>query len=76
LTTYRREDGDILTKKEVARDLATTISELEDLLASTKAIQADFLAGKLETGSSYLSFGIVIECGYDRTGPSPVYVEE
>lgn len=70
---YVREDGTELTEAEVLEDLNVTIKELEAQLASARrfkiGVQTETLTSE-GSEDSYLSFGIVTEEGYDRTGPS------
>ncbi len=72
---FKRDDGEELTKEEVLQDLNATIKELRNLLTDTCAFLAKVETGMLREGESYLSFSIVAEEGYDRTGPSFVTAE-
>ena len=52
------------------------IVELEAHLHQMREFKTYLEADTLKADNHYLSFGIVIEAGYDRTGPSFVTVEE
>lgn len=68
-------DGVEHTKEEVLEDLEVSIAELQSQLNQALAFRAALREGLLTREDGYLSFGSVVENGYDRTGPQWMAVE-
>ena len=73
--TAEDDRGNEYTVEELERNAKGTIKELESLLKQSKDFLKKLQSGRLSTGDTFLDFTIAMDEGYDRTGPSEIYVE-
>ena len=73
--TAEDDRGNEYTVEQLERNAKGTIKELESLLRKSKDFLKKLQSGSLKEGDTFLDFTIAMDEGYDRTGPSEIYIE-
>ncbi len=68
-------DGAVLDSSRFRQRIETSIAELRTRLVEAEIFRGKYAAGCIQAGDTFLDFSVVVEAGYDRTGPDLISAE-